>query len=73
MKIKLLDKNEVTLKTKDKVCKEDITLVVNSDTITSENIKSGVNILGVIGTYSGSGGGEGYSDEEIASMLEGDY
>lgn len=57
MKLKLLDINEVTLETKDKLCKENISLVVDNTNITPENIKSGVSILGVNGTLQGGGGG----------------
>lgn len=57
MKLKLLDTNEVTLETKDKLCKENISLVVDNTNITPENIKSGVSILGVNGTLQGGGGG----------------
>lgn len=55
MKLKLLDTNEVTLETKDKLCKENISLVVDNTNIAPENIKFGVSILGVNGTYEGSG------------------
>lgn len=57
MKLKLLDINEVTLETKDKLCKENISLVVDNTNITPENIKSGVSILGVNGTLQGGGSG----------------
>jgi hypothetical protein len=56
MKLKLLDINEVTLETKDKLCKENISLVIDNTNITPENIKSGVSILGVNGTLQGGGG-----------------
>lgn len=59
MKLKLLDINEVTLETKDKLCKENISLVVDNTNITPENIKSGVSILGVRGTLQSGGGGGG--------------
>lgn len=63
MKLKLLDINEVTLETKDKLCKENISLVVDDTNIKPENIKKDVSILGVAGTYEGSGSSEDLSAE----------
>lgn len=63
MRIKLLNNNEVILKTKDKLCKEDIKVVVDDTNIKPENIKKDVSILGVAGTYEGSGSSEDISAE----------
>jgi uncharacterized small protein (DUF1192 family) len=63
MRIKLLNNKEVILKTKDKLCKEDIKVVVDDTNIKPENIKKDVSILGVAGTYEGSGSSEDLSAE----------
>lgn len=68
MKLKLLDINEVTLETKDKLCKENISLVVDNTNITPENIKFGVSILGVRGTLQ-SGGGGGEDEDEPSGTV----
>jgi hypothetical protein len=51
MKIKITDINGITLKTQDKLCPEDIKVVVDRTNLKPENIKSGVTILGVTGTH----------------------
>lgn len=71
MKLKLLDINEVTLETKDKLCKENISLVVDNTNITPENIKSGISILGVNGTLQGGGSTE--STETCTLNIKTDY
>jgi hypothetical protein len=50
MKIKIKDTNGITLKTKDTFVEQDIQVVPDDTNITAENIKKGVNILGVEGT-----------------------
>lgn len=43
--------------------------VTAPDNLTAENIKSGVSIAGVTGTYAGSGGGSGQLDETTAFYM----
>ena len=61
MRIKLLNNNEVILKTKDKLCKEDIKVVVDDTNLEPENIKKNISILGVTGVYDNSNGGGAFS------------
>lgn len=51
MLIKLIKKTGAILKTSGKYCRDDIEVRVNSDNIEPENIKEGIEILGVTGTY----------------------
>ena len=60
--IKIKNVNGITLKTKNKYVDDNIAVIIDSENLIAENIKSGISILGVTGTYegeSGSGSGSG--------------
>ena len=56
MQFKLKNKNNITLHTKNKICREDISIGIDDiekEKIIPENIAEGQSILGVIGTFRG--------------------
>ena len=58
MNIKILNKQGATLLTAGKYCAEDIAVTIDAKNLIAENIKNGVEILGVTGSYEGESSGE---------------
>ena len=61
----ITNKNGIKLKTSNKYVDEDINISINSTNLVSENIKNGVEILGVTGTFEGGGGAGASITENI--------
>lgn len=53
MNITITNKDGITLHTANKYCTEDVNVLVDDTNLYSSNIRSGVNILGVNGTFEG--------------------
>ena len=73
MKINMTNKNGVILKTKNKICKEDITVGLSDKEIAfivPSNIKKGITILGVSGTMESTSSAFIYVDEEGSLVLQ---
>jgi hypothetical protein len=61
----LINKNGITLHTENKYCNEDIAVGLSPDdqnNLIANNIKSGVSILGITGTYEGNGSSGDYEN-----------
>lgn len=56
MNIKINNKNGITLQTSGTYCDEDILVQIDNTNLIGKNIRQGVSILGVEGTYEGSSG-----------------
>ena len=75
MKINMTTTNGVVLKTKNKICKEDIIVGLSDKEkafMIPSNIKIGVTILGVTGNLESGGPSYIYVNEEGSLVLEGD-
>lgn len=74
MKVNMTTTNGVVLKTKNKICKEDITVGLGDKDVSAiipSNIKQGVEILGVTGTMEAAGTAYIYVDENGSLVLAG--